>query len=166
MELSYSHVIASIAVLWVLTHFSVLDLKGRRVSNRYSALYVVAGVVITGLTGHLSDELVLHLMGLVVILSLSLGLYRIGSLGGGDVKTFIIVAICSPGLEFVGLEDVVIESLIGTGGLVILTLFFSLMYVRYLKPKSDSGRTTPLILFILLAYLVIQLTSFVALVIA
>ncbi|TFG32797.1 hypothetical protein EU528_02480 [Candidatus Thorarchaeota archaeon] len=140
----------------ILIIYSFDDLRTRKVPNQFvfSALFI--GVCMGLLNGHLLEYAVLHLTVAVFTLILGYILFRIGALGGADVKTLFTIAIISPGIEFADWGNPILE-----GILVVGLLFMIPLIVGYLisQRKTDESNVIPLIPVILGAYLVIQLLA-------
>ncbi|MCF2135703.1 MAG: prepilin peptidase [Candidatus Thorarchaeota archaeon] len=155
--MSLPHILSFLTVVIALIPFSILDLRYRRVSNRYTMASIVVGCMLITLTGQIFIELWIHLFAIVLMLWFVLVLYRIGSLGGADVKILLFVSITSPGLVFVVWDDFIIEGLVGTGMMVVLILILASTYSR--TKRSTQHDRTPLVPFMLIAYLCIQMLS-------
>ena len=84
----------------LLIMYSVLDLRTRKVSNQIFLIGGIAGFAVILLFGHIVDYALLHLTAVLVAVILGYILFRIGAVGGADVKTLITIAIISPGIEF------------------------------------------------------------------
>jgi Flp pilus assembly protein protease CpaA len=98
----------------------------------------------------------LHLTAALLTLTLGYVLFRIGALGGADVKILFTISILSPGIEFANWENPILE-----GILIVGLLFMIPLIVGYLisQRKTDEGDVIPLIPVILGTYLVLQLLA-------
>jgi Flp pilus assembly protein protease CpaA len=110
------------------------------------------------LNGHLVENALLHLSAILVALLLGYSLFRIGSLGGADVKTILTVAIISPGIEFAIWENPIMEGILIVGLQLVIMLV-----VGYLisQRKTDETDVIPLVPILLGAYLVLQLLALI-----
>ncbi|MHA1771381.1 MAG: prepilin peptidase [Candidatus Thorarchaeota archaeon] len=157
IEMTLPHILSFFVVVVVLIQFSILDLRYRRVSNRYTMASIVVGCALITLTGLIFTELWIHLCAIILMSWFVLVLYRIGALGGADVKILLFVSITSPGLEFVTWNNFVLEALVGTGMVVVLMLILASVYSR--TGRSMEHTQTPLIPFMLISYLCIQMIA-------
>jgi Flp pilus assembly protein protease CpaA len=154
-----SSAIAAFAItVLILIINSIDDLRTRMIPNRFVIVGVIIGLMMGLQTGHLIEHAVLHLTAVLVTLILGYVLFRIGALGGADVKTLFTIAIISPGVEFTSWENPVLEGIVIVGLLLVITLM-----VGYLisQRKTDETDVIPLIPIILGAYLVLQLLALI-----
>ncbi len=106
--------------------------------------------------GHIVDYALLHLTAVLLALILGYILFRIGSLGGADVKALLSIAIISPGIEFASWGNPILEGIVAVGfQLVIMLLCGYLISQR----KTDETKVIPLIPILFGAYLVLQLLA-------
>ncbi len=156
IEFTLSHVVSFAIVTTILIVFSVIDVETRKVPNKY----MIAGMIITGvttvLTGHLFSEIMLHLIAFIVTGIFVVILFRIGALGGADAKSMILITLGSPGIEFVSLADPIYEAILGTIGILLIMLVGA---IAYSKKADDISKGTPLLPFMLIAYLLLQAIS-------
>ena len=141
----------------ILIIYSVDDLRTRKVPNRFVFAAIFIGLFMGLQMGHLIEHAVLHLTAALLTLILGYALFRIGALGGADVKTLFTIAVISPGVEFTSWGNPVLE-----GILIVGLLFAGTMIVAYLisQRKTDENDVIPLIPIILGVYLVMQLLAF------
>lgn len=122
-------VIMVMCVLTMLTGAVAMDLKTRRIANRYNLGWTLVGFIISILLGGLRAFLYSILGALLPVMGLMI-LFKLGVLGAGDIKLFGAVG------AFVGLDIVwvVVYSFILCGiygvFLIVVRLF------RYLKSKE------------------------------
>ena len=154
LDLSVAAIASFLTVTSLLVIYSILDIRQRRVPNEYIAVGGVVGCVVILLTGHIAN-LVLHVTALVIVFAMGYTLFRMRSIGGADVKSLFLVALISPGIELRALNIPVLEAVIGVGGELMVMLLGGYLYWR-LKINDDNA-TPPLIPFLLLGYLAIQL---------
>ncbi len=89
-----SNLIMNIDVLWrafVLTFAlstAYADLRWRKIPRGITVFAVVLGIVFNGFRGHLVDSLGTATLGFAI----SLGLFSLGAIGGGDVKLITALA--------------------------------------------------------------------------
>jgi Flp pilus assembly protein protease CpaA len=140
----------------ILTIYSFDDLRTRKVPNQFVLTGLFVGVCMGVLNGHLIEHAVLHLTAAVLTLILGYVLFRIGALGGADVKTLFTIAIISPGIEFAIWENPVLEGIVAVGIQLVITLLCG--YLISLR-KSEETEPIPLIPILFGAYLVLQLLA-------
>ena len=150
--------IAFIVTLFILLLVSIEDLRHRIVSNELMLVFGVAGVFQGLWTGHIQSEPILHLTAVVFVFVLSYILFRLKAVGGADVKTLVIVAIISPGIEFTNLNNPVFESVMASLGQILIMLFLG--YICWRKVRDTDSRPPALIPLLLIGYLLIQLLAF------
>ncbi len=140
----------------LLVMYSYLDIHTREVPNR---VMLIGGILSLGIimrSDHLIENLYLHLTAVLLTLVLGYILFRMGALGGADVKTLFTIAIISPGVEFASWGNPVLE------GILIVGLLFAIpLMVGYLKSQRETEKTSviPLIPIIFAVYLAIQLLA-------
>jgi Flp pilus assembly protein protease CpaA len=121
-------------------------------------LGALVGSIVILLTGHLLANLVLHATALVIVFAMGYALFRMRSIGGADVKTLLLVALISPGIELTAWNLPFIEAVAGMGGELFIMLLGGYLYWRI--KMNEKNATPPLIPFLLLGYLAIQLLAF------
>jgi len=136
--------------------YSVLDMRYREVPNRVILVGGILGLGVILLSGHLIELAILHMTAVILTLILGYVLYRIGSLGGADVKTLLTIAIVSPGVEFANWNNPVLEGILVVGMLLIITLMVGYLISRR---KTDGSAVIPLIPVLFGAYLILQLLA-------
>lgn len=160
LEITIPSIVSFIATIILLLIYAAFDLRTRLVPNRIMVAGGVIGAVIVILTGHLINQALLHLSAGAFTLFLSYLLFRIGALGGADVKAVVTIAIVSPGIEFASWSDSVVEGIVGSGLLLIIILLGAYIFSRY-RTKEEEERVTPLLPIILATYLLLQLLALV-----
>jgi Flp pilus assembly protein protease CpaA len=113
------------------------------------------------LDGQLLSETVLHATAILFSLVLSYVLYRIGAIGGADVKALMTLAIVSPGAAFIVWEDPILEAVVNMGMVMGMMLLLGFLYWKLVKETSNWDTKPPLIPFLLLSYIIIQGISLV-----
>lgn len=146
-------VISIIVVVLLLTIYSVYDLRERRVPNRITVTGLIIGVLISIITGHLSANAELRIVSFLFMITVSSVLFKVGALGGADLKTFITISIISPGFELISLNSQFLEGVLISGFELLLTLFGGAMISRF----RSSRKPTALIPVLLCMYVIIQL---------
>jgi Flp pilus assembly protein protease CpaA len=146
-----------LTIISLLVVYSILDIRDRRVMNEAVFAGGAVGCIVLVLTGHFVTNLVLHLTALLLVIPLAYILFRIGSIGGADAKILFIVALISPGIELGIWNQPILEAIIGLGGELIVMLLGGYLYWRFRRNEENS--TPPLILFLLVGYLVIQVIA-------
>ncbi len=82
-----------------------------------------------------------------------------GAIGGADLKTLVILSIVSPGIELALWIDPVLEAIVGGGLMMLIMLILGYLYSNWSTKTSESG--TPLIPFLSVAYVLIQLLALI-----
>ena len=157
VDLSVGAISSFLTVTSLLVIYSILDIRERRVPNEYIATGGVAGGIVIIITGHFVSNLVLHVTAIAIMFTMSYALFRIGSIGGADAKSLLLVALVSPGIELRVLNIPVLEAVIGMGGELIVMLLGGYLYWRF--HINDEKSAPPLIPFLLLGYLAVQLLA-------
>jgi len=139
----------------LLTLFSLMDLKTRKVSNELMTISLALGVLMSIVTGHLLDQLYLHLVGIFLAMVFAAPLFYMNAFGGADVKTVILLQFISPGLELGTFAEFVTEGMMGVFIPLLFMLVLGLLYSR--SRGKIASDTTPLIPFLFLGYLLMQL---------
>lgn len=146
----------------ILIVFSIMDIRERKVSNHYMVIGGVIGLIIVFLSGHLIQNPVLHLAAPIFVIGLSYILFHIKAIGGADLKTLLILSIVSPGIELALWPDPILEAVIGGGLEMIIMLTCGYAYSNWSgkdDTQQDEMRVTPLIPFLGLAYVLIQILA-------
>jgi len=134
-----------------------LDIRDRKVRNELVLVGGVLGCIVLLLTSHFVSNFVLHVAALLMIFPLVYILFRLGSIGGADAKSLLIVALISPGIELRLLNIPILEAIVAIGVELIIMLSGGFLYWRLKRDTEDAP--PPLIPFLLLGYLVIQLSA-------
>jgi Flp pilus assembly protein protease CpaA len=157
LDLSVTATSSFLTITSLLAIYSILDIRKRRVPNEYLAVGGVVGCIVILLTGHLLSNLVLHVSALVIVFAMGYTLFRMRSIGGADVKSLLLVALISPGIELRALNIPFLEAVIGMGVEFFVMLLGGYLYWRI--RRDDENATPPLIPFLLLGYLTVQLVA-------
>ncbi|UCH05596.1 MAG: prepilin peptidase [Candidatus Thorarchaeota archaeon] len=164
LDLSVTSLLVFSLTFALLIVYSAMDLRSRLVRNEYLAIGGLLGFSLVVLSGHLTANSMLHLTAVIFVASVSYLLFRIGAIGGADAKALLIVAILSPGIQLAVWDSPILEALIGGGLELFIMLLLGYAYTRWLSSlRSNSHaeyRTVPLIPFLLLGYILIQILSF------
>ena len=134
--------------------YSIFDVRHREIPNRVMVTGGTLGLGVILLSNHFMEHTILHLTSVGLTLVLGYVLFRIGSLGGADVKTLLTIAIISPGVELASWNNPMLESILSVGFLLIITLLAGYLISR---KKTDSSVVIPLIPVLFGAYLVLQI---------
>jgi Flp pilus assembly protein protease CpaA len=136
--------------------YAVLDFRTRKVPNQAMLIGGIVGLGVVLQFGHIVEYAVLHLTAVLIVLILGCILFRIGALGGADVKTLFTIAIISPGIEFASWGTPILE-----GILVVWLQLVIVLVVGYLISlrKKEETEIIPLIPILFGAYLVLQLLA-------
>ena len=158
LDLSVAAISSFLTITTLLVIYSILDVRERRVPNEFIVGGGVVGSAVILLTGHFFSNLVLHVTALMIVFAMSYALFRMQSIGGADVKSLLLVALISPGIELRALNIPIIETVVGMGIEFFVMLLGGYLYWR---SRINSEKTTPpLIPFLLLGYLAVQLLGF------
>ena len=158
VDQSISSIVIVLYVILLLLVLSVADIRSRTAPNSYLVGGGGIGILIEIAMG-VEPEIILRVISLAFTMALALSLYRIGAVGGGDVKTLIVVALLSPGLPTTTCDYEVLEAVLAGGIELFVMLLLGTIHSRF---RSDGGRTseiTPLIPYLLVGYLVVQIPS-------
>jgi Flp pilus assembly protein protease CpaA len=153
LTLSMMSVMTFFTIITLLTVYSFLDIRTREVKNEIVLLGLIVGGIISLVTGHFLYYSVLHLTVIVLVVPMSFVLFKMGSIGGADVKILFTVALLSPGFELGDWSQPLLEVIIGLGGEMIVMLLGGYLYWR----SQSKERSPPLIPMLLLGYLIVQL---------
>lgn len=156
-EITEARLLAFVCIVVMLTIYSILDLRERRVSNKAIIAGLIVGLVLDTASGHIISAFPLHLIALSFATIMILILFRLGAIGGADAKSIVIVSLVSPGIEFSTMDNQILEGIIGCAMMLFIMFLFG--YIYQLAKKDSHSRTTPLIPFLLMGYLAIQLLA-------
>ncbi|MFW9955579.1 MAG: prepilin peptidase [Candidatus Thorarchaeota archaeon] len=159
IEITNSGILAFVITFAVLLLFSIYDLRLRKVSNYLVLLGLVAGIVSGLVSNHLTSQLILHLSAVIFVGCLVLVLFKIGAVGGADAKVALTIGVISPGVEFVVLDNAVFEAVLAVGVELLVMLLLGYLYQRRMR-ESPSKRPAPLIPFLFIGYLLVQMLLF------
>jgi hypothetical protein len=157
LDLSLAAILSFFIITSLLVIYSILDIRERRVMNDLVIVGGIVGCIVLILTGHFASNLILHVSTLVMVVPLVYLLFRIGSIGGADAKSLLLVALISPGIELGIWNQPVLEGIIGLGGELVVMLVGGYIYWRF--RRNSENATPPLIPFLLMGYLVIQMLA-------
>ena len=152
-------------VVILLLMFSLLDIRERKVSNGLLAAGGLVGCVVSILTGQLFSIPFLYLSALSFVLALSYVLFRLGALGGADVKALIVVALTSPGVIYAHWENQIYEGVIIGAIEILVVVFLGHLYWQIHRRSdiaSSEERTVPLIPLLLVGYIIVQMMPFIS----
>jgi len=151
------------AVILLLV-FSFLDVRERKVSNGLLSAGGLIGCVVSILTGQLFRLPFLYLSTLSFVLALSYVLFRLGALGGADVKALIVVTLTSPGVVYAHWENQIYEGVM-IGAIEILAMLFAGYLYSQIRLRSGRNsseeRAVPLIPLLLAGFVVVQMMPFI-----
>ncbi|MDF1538012.1 MAG: hypothetical protein P1Q69_03825 [Candidatus Thorarchaeota archaeon] len=155
LEVTAQGIVAFGLAVGLLVMVGTMDIKTRKVSNDIMAIAIAIGSLTGIVTGHLLDQAFLHLIAFIVTLLLVIPLFYKGAIGGADTKTVMLLAVISPGFEFGQYSDPIFEGILGV--LVPLLVMFVMGSIYSKKKVSTDSRRTPLIPFLFIGYLIVQL---------
>jgi Flp pilus assembly protein protease CpaA len=147
-----------LTVLVLLSLYGYLDIRNRQVSNSTVLPGGALALTVVVLSGHLQAQMLLHLCAITFVPILSYFLFRIGALGGADVKILSITAIVSPGFELLDFANPLFESVLSVSIQMLLMLLGGYLYAERFGNHTSPP---PLIPFLLLGYLAIQVLALV-----
>ncbi len=153
-------IVGAVSFLYVsimLVVFSVLDVRDRRIPNRLMGFVIIEGIILIIFNGHLMEHLSLHIIALIIALSVGSVLFKLKAIGGADAKAILFIACISPGIEFRAHDNLLFEGIIGC--LVPVLIMLILGYLYYKKKPEEDTRTTPLIPFLLIGFLLVQVIA-------
>jgi hypothetical protein len=146
-----------LVVISLLVIFSILDVRNRIVRNELILGGLIVGCVILLMTGHFILFPLLHMTALILVIPIAYILFRLGSIGGADVKVLFTIAILSPGIEFGDWSQPILEAIFGLGGEMIIMILGGYLFWR----KTNKEDTPPLIPMLLIGYLFVQLIALI-----
>ena len=148
---------AFICTIIILLINSIWDFRTRRVPNQMSFTGMLGAVVFSVLSDRIFEQPVLHFTSILLTLVLGYVLFKIGALGGADVKALLAIAIISPGVEFANWVNPILEAISAVG-----LLFMGTLMIGYVisKKKTNENDIIPLIPIIMGVYLALQLLAF------
>jgi Flp pilus assembly protein protease CpaA len=156
LVISMSTIAAFVYTTTLLLTYTVLDLRTRRVPNQVMLVGGIVGLAIVLLFDHIVDNTILHVTAVSVVLILGYIVFRIGALGGADVKALLTIAIISPGIEFAKWVDPILEGIAIVGVQLGITLLCGYLFSRR---RTEGSKSIPMIPIILGAYLIVQLLA-------
>ena len=156
IDQSISGIVIVLYVISLLLVLSVADIRSRTAPNSYLVGGGGIGILIEIAMG-VEPEIILRVIGLAFTVALALSLYRLGAVGGGDVKTLIVVALLSPGLPTMTCDDEVLEAVLVGGIELFVMLLLGTIHSRLRSGRRQTSETTPLIPYLLVGYLVVQI---------
>ncbi len=157
-----ARVIGAAVAAAFLTVTSVSDIRTRKVPNRVVLVCGVCGLGVSLTTGALQTLLASYVTSVLVALTMGLVLYRTGTIGGGDVKLLIVIAVTSPG-TVAGMTvgaDAVIEAALIVLVETLLMLAVGAIWWKASKIVTKQDRTPPLVPMLLISFLVVQGMAF------
>jgi len=149
----------------LLLVFSLLDVRDRKVSNGLLSAGGLVGCVVSILTGQLFSLPFLYISTLSFVLALSYVLFRLGALGGADVKALLVVALTSPGVVYAHWENQIYEGVMIGAIEILMMVFVGYLYwqIRRRSGRNISEeRAVPLVPLLLVGYLVVQMMPFIS----
>ena len=155
---------AFLAAILLLSLYSIMDIRNRRVPNRVLLTGGLIGIAIVILTGHLYSHLILHLSGISTMCLLSYFLFKTGAIGGADLKALVTISIISPGVEFSIWENVVFEGILAACIQILIMLILGYLYWVMNQRRNklvDEVKTPPLIPMLLIGYILVQFLAFI-----
>ncbi len=151
-----------VSLLGAVVFFSVnsfFDLGTRLVPNKLILGEIFISLFVIIISGRLFSQMLLHIFSLMIALVLGYLLFKIGSLGGGDVKTLVVISLISPGIEPNTVVTYLLEAILGFGVPLFIALLVGELYVRYYRDTSENEPELQpaLIPYLFGGYLLLQL---------
>ncbi len=163
LDLSIGSLVVFLTMMLLLVFCSIMDIRSRRVTNRIVVMCCITGLAVALLAGRLLIEPVLHLSAVLFAASLSYVLFRLGALGGADVKLLCAVALISPGTELSVIGSPLYEAVLSAGFQMSVMLLGGYLCSQRSKNQEKNGKATgsrpPLIPFLLVGYSAAQLLA-------
>lgn len=163
LDLSIGSLVVFLTMMLLLVFCSIMDIRSRRVTNRIVAMCYITGLAVALVAGRLLIEPVLHLSSILFVASLSYVLFRLGALGGADVKILCAVALISPGAELSVVGSPLYEAVLSAGLQMTVMLLGGYLYSQHSKNQERNGEAAgsrpPLIPLLLVGYLAAQLLA-------
>jgi preflagellin peptidase FlaK len=147
--------LAFTVVLVLLIIYSAFDIQKRKVPNQVILVGLIIGILTNIISRHFYKNPLLHLFAFAFTLPISYILFRLGAFGGADAKALILVAIISPGFEFLIWLNPLIEAILATSIEVVIMLFLGFLSWHYSKKHDKETLFPPLILFLLIGYILV-----------
>ena len=159
LEISLAGVLCFLAAAVLLVAYSIMDLQDRSVPNRVILVGGIVGLTIAIASGHYFENLVLHSASLVFALVVGYLLFRIGAIGGADVKALVTLSLVSPGISFLSWVDPALEGVMVSGLEMVIMLLLGQFwsYRMNMSKESREYQTPALIPFLFVGYLFVQL---------
>ena len=144
---------------FILGVCAALDIRYRRIPNRVVVVFAIIGVAAGAITGHLVEDWLLHLSSTMTFLALGYTLFRLGAIGGGDLKTSLLIGLVSPGLELASWGEPILEAfIISAAELAVMLL---LGYIVWRRSPSKEHRHVALVPLLFAAYLIVQVVALI-----
>ena len=159
LEITILAIVVFIVASILLIGYTILDIHDQLIPNRFILLGALIGITVTILSGHFLHHIILHIAAFLFMAIVGYTLFHIGSFGGADVKVVLILSVVSPGLEFTSWGNPVFEAILIAGVQLAVMLGGGYVYSKIKKQIEKTG-PVPLIPFLLLAYLLLQLLAF------
>jgi Flp pilus assembly protein protease CpaA len=159
LEVTVASIVSFTGTTVLLLIYSLFDVRKRRVPNQVVIAGGAIGIAIVTLTGHLSSQVLLHLSALAFMLSVGYILFRMGALGGADVKAAVSLAILSPGIEFGSWANPIFEGIVASGLLLSIVLLGAYLFAK--SRRREDSKIIPLLPMMLVAYLGLQVLALI-----
>jgi len=159
LEITISAILVFIVVSLLLIGYTILDIHDQLIPNQFILLGALIGITVAILSGHFLNHIILHITTFLFMAIVGYALFQIGSFGGADVKIILILSIVSPGLEFTSWENPIFEAILIAGIQLAIMLGGGYVYSKIRKQNENTG-PVPLIPFLLLSYMLLQLLAF------
>lgn len=147
--------LAFMMTLVLLIIYSFFDIQERKVPNRVILVGGIVGAVMSIISGHFYENLLLHLFALAFTIPISYLLFKLGTVGGADAKALISVAITSPGFEFLLSLNPLVEAIIAAGIELVVMLSLGYFWYYLINKHNNDALSPPLIPFLLVGYLIV-----------
>jgi len=163
LDLSIGSLVVFLTVMLLLIVCSIMDIRSRKVTNRIVVMTYLTGLAVALLAGRLLVEPILRLSSVLFVAPLSYVLFRLGALGGADVKLLCAVALISPGAELSVLGSPLYEAVLSAALQMAVMLLGGYLCSQHSKSQQSIGKAAdsrpPLVPFLLVGYLAAQLLA-------
>lgn len=158
LDVTLSTMLSFATMSILLTIYALFDFRQQLIPNQIILAGFIIGSLIVIFSGHVLQNIILHLTSSLFVTILSLILFRLGAFGGADVKIVITVAIISPGIEFASWNNQFFEAVLAAGLQLVSMLAGGYLYSK-IRVDRRGLRVVPLIPILLSAYLALQLLA-------
>ncbi|MGV9169871.1 MAG: prepilin peptidase [Promethearchaeia archaeon] len=158
MVYALPEILAFFATVGFLSLIGYYDFKKREIDNTIMVASAILGGLLTLLSGHLFEFQWQHLVAVPFTVVLATILFNVGAIGGADLKALVIISIISPRIEFHDVLNPIFECVISISVQILVMLILGqIWYILNRKQDSESETVPPLLPFLLIGYISIQI---------